>query len=149
MFVYRSGSGEGVVTRRTRTFTAQPLRCYSNSSLPKRLVITAERTNHNEDAQLFRVGIFPRPSQFPLNLTGSARSRKLPFSHTRTSSNCSQNPKARWQASPCTRNGLVCCLVFIKDRHDPTQMERARVHSWFTGNLREVRTPKRWCASSS
>lgn len=30
------------------------------------------------------------------------------------------------------------CLVFIKDKNDPTQMERARVHSWCAGNLREV-----------
>jgi len=30
------------------------------------------------------------------------------------------------------------CLVFIKDKTDPTQMERARVHSWCAGNLREV-----------
>lgn len=30
------------------------------------------------------------------------------------------------------------CLVFIKDKRDPTQMERARVHSWCVANLREV-----------
>ena len=30
------------------------------------------------------------------------------------------------------------CLVFIKDKNDPTQMERARVHSWCVANLREV-----------
>ena len=30
------------------------------------------------------------------------------------------------------------CLVFIKDKRDPTRMERARVHSWCVANLREV-----------
>ena len=30
------------------------------------------------------------------------------------------------------------CLVIIQDRDDPTQRERARVHSWCTPNLREV-----------
>ena len=30
------------------------------------------------------------------------------------------------------------CIIFFKDKDDPTLTERARVHSWFMPNLREV-----------
>ena len=30
------------------------------------------------------------------------------------------------------------CIIFFKDKDDPSRMERARVHSWCMPNLREV-----------